>query len=222
MLKTNHTNTGDRDILIFSGPFAFRAFYPPEANVSLPADPFTIYGLSVVRMNPASHAGTVKLRSANPTDTPDINFNYFKGPGANDLQAMADVSAWAREMYTHVGGPWGPIDTLEPPCSAGQSCRAIDEQWIKDQAWGHHATSTCTIGKPSNQNAVVDSKLRVKGVKGLRVVDASAFPRTPGAFPVVSTFMLSEKASADVLGALASQEIVDVDQEVQVTAADEL
>jgi choline dehydrogenase len=41
----------------------------------------------------------------------------------------------------------------------------------------------------------LDSEFRVRGTKGLRVVDASAFPRTPGAFPVIPTFMLSEKAS---------------------------
>jgi choline dehydrogenase len=45
----------------------------------------------------------------------------------------------------------------------------------------------------------LDSKFRVRGVSGLRVVDGSAFPRTPGAFPVVATFMMSEKASEDVL-----------------------
>lgn len=43
--------------------------------------------------------------------------------------------------------------------------------------------------------AVLDGKFRVRGVKGLRVVDAAAFPRSPGVFPVVSVFMMSEKAS---------------------------
>jgi len=53
--------------------------------------------------------------------------------------------------------------------------------------------------------AVLDSKFRVRGVLGLRVVDASAFPVVPGAFPVVPTMMLSQKASeviiADAKGA---------------------
>jgi len=47
--------------------------------------------------------------------------------------------------------------------------------------------------------AVVDSRFRVHGVEGLRVVDASTFPRIPGAFPVVPTFMISEKASDTIL-----------------------
>jgi choline dehydrogenase len=45
----------------------------------------------------------------------------------------------------------------------------------------------------------LDTRLRVRGVERLRVVDASAFPRLPGAFPAVATFMLSEKASELVL-----------------------
>ena len=47
--------------------------------------------------------------------------------------------------------------------------------------------------------AVVDSRFRVRGVSGLRVVDASIYPRPPGAFPVVASFMISEKASDTVL-----------------------
>jgi choline dehydrogenase len=47
--------------------------------------------------------------------------------------------------------------------------------------------------------AVLDTRLRVRGVEGLRVVDASAFPRCPGAFPAVATSMLSERATELVL-----------------------
>ena len=47
---------------------------------------------------------------------------------------------------------------------------------------------------------MLDSKFRVRGVKNLRVVDASAFPVVPGAFPVLPTFILSAKAAEDILG----------------------
>jgi choline dehydrogenase len=46
---------------------------------------------------------------------------------------------------------------------------------------------------------VLDASFRVRGTTGLRVVDASAFPRVPGGFPVISTFMISMKASEDIL-----------------------
>jgi choline dehydrogenase len=73
------------------------------------------------------------------------------------------------------------------------------KQVIKEQAWSHHATSTCAIGSDHDPMAVLDSKFRVRGVTGLRVVDASSFPRTPGAFPVIPTFMISLKAAEVIL-----------------------
>jgi choline dehydrogenase len=47
------------------------------------------------------------------------------------------------------------------------------KQFIKDEAWGHHASCTCPIGSDDDTNAVLDTKFRVRGVDGLRVVDAS-------------------------------------------------
>jgi len=70
-----------------------------------------------------------------------------------------------------------------------------------EQTWSHHATSTNSIGAANDPMAVLDSNFCVRGVTGLRVVDASAFPRTPGAFPVIPTFMISEKASEVILKA---------------------
>jgi choline dehydrogenase len=76
------------------------------------------------------------------------------------------------------------------------------------------------MGKKADSMSVVDSKFRVKGIKGLRVVDASIFPRTPGAFPVVSTFIIGEKGSREI--ALAAQAMVDVDTEVPFATGDTL
>jgi len=54
------------------------------------------------------------------------------------------------------------------------------------------------MGSAYDPTAVVDSEFRVRGVSGLRIVDASVFPQMPGFFPVVSVYMISEKA-ADVI-----------------------
>jgi choline dehydrogenase len=51
------------------------------------------------------------------------------------------------------------------------------------------------MGPRDNPNAVVDSNFRVYGTRGLRVVDASVFPRIPGFFIVTPTYMIAEKAS---------------------------
>ena len=71
-------------------------------------------------------------------------------------------------------------------------------QFVKDNAWGHHASCSCAIG-PREKNGVVDSKFRVHGTKGLRIVDASVFPKIPGFFIVSSVYMIAEKASDVIL-----------------------
>jgi len=72
------------------------------------------------------------------------------------------------------------------------------KQFIQDEAWGHHASCTCKIGADNDPMAVLDSRFRVRGVQGLRVVDASVFPKIPGYFIVSAIYMISEKA-ADVI-----------------------
>ncbi|KAK4450175.1 hypothetical protein QBC34DRAFT_297467 [Podospora aff. communis PSN243] len=201
--KSNHSADGENDLLFFSFPNgAFRGFWPFEAEVNIPPEAPGTIGMAMVKMNPQNGAGTVKLRSANPRDTPEINFEMFADAGAEvDLGAMADAAAWSREVYSSVEAPLGPIRAAEPPCSSSvpSECRAGDKQWMKDQTFGHHAVGTAAIGADSDAKAVLDSKFRVRGVKGLRVVDGSVFPRPPGAFPVLATFLVSEKASEDIL-----------------------
>ena len=81
------------------------------------------------------------------------------------------------------------------------------EEWIRTQAWGHHCSCTCRIGsdawradtsKLTDAGAVLDSRFRVHGVKSLRIVDASVFPKIPGYFILAPIYMVSEKA-ADTL-----------------------
>ena len=66
-------------------------------------------------------------------------------------------------------------------------------KFIRDEAWGHQASCTCKIGG-DDKMAVLDSRLRVRGAEGLRVVDASVFPKIPGYFIVTAIYMVGEKA----------------------------
>ena len=68
---------------------------------------------------------------------------------------------------------------------------------MRDTAWGHHASCTCPIG-PEAEGGVLTSDFKVHGTKGLRVVDASVFPRIPGFFIASAIYMIAEKA-ADVI-----------------------
>src|SRR5262249_29154002 len=74
-------------------------------------------------------------------------------------------------------------------------------QFVKDEAWGHHASCTCKIGRRDDPLAVGDADFRVYGTTGLRVVDASVFPRIPGLFIVSAVYMIGEKASDAILSA---------------------
>lgn len=152
----------------------------------------------MVKNHPQNRKGYVKLLSKDPQDTPEINFNLFAEGKEADMGAMKWTVAWARKMYAQAKGGIS-VAAKEPPCPSGPDangfCGQSDEDWITGQTFGHHPTSTAAIGPDGDARAVLDGRFRVRGVTGLRVVDASAFPRTPGIFPVVSTFMISEKAS---------------------------
>jgi choline dehydrogenase len=204
LLKTNHSATGDRDITMFAGPFVFRGFWPATPNQTWTEPPNT-WGMQLVKMNPQNRAGTVKLASADPTDMPLIDFHLYTNGGDTDVGALKEAIAWGRRAFLKTAAPTAPFDLTFPPCPAGVkadgSCSDpnSDETWIRDQTFGHHVTSTCAIGADSDPMAVLDSNFRVRGVSGLRVVDASVFPRIPGSFPVVAVYMISEKASEAIL-----------------------
>jgi choline dehydrogenase-like flavoprotein len=91
----------------------------------------------------------------------------------------------------------GLIDEEELPGRAVQSDEELS-QYIRDNAWGHHASCSCAIG-PEEKGGVLDSNFRVHGVRGLRVVDASVFPRIPGFFIVSAVYMIGEKAADAIL-----------------------
>jgi len=84
------------------------------------------------------------------------------------------------------------------PGSSAQSREQIGD-WVKREAWGHHASCSAAIGADGDPNAVLDSRFRVRGTTGLRVVDASVFPRIPGTFIVLPIYMVSEKATDTLL-----------------------
>lgn len=68
------------------------------------------------------------------------------------------------------------------------------KDFIKQEAWGHHACCTAAIGEGKDPLAVLDADFRVRGVDGLRHVDASVFPKIPGYYIALLIYMISEKA----------------------------
>ena len=131
---------------------------------------------AVLKAHTNNHAGEVRLRSADPRDTPEINFHYFNegSPDGNaDLDAVVEGIRFVRTMTAQLKDK-GLIAQEELP---GDQVQSTDElrDYVRNAAWGHHASCSCPIG-PREQNGVLDSAFRVYGTRGLRVVDASVFP----------------------------------------------
>ncbi|KAI0436353.1 hypothetical protein F4803DRAFT_234117 [Xylaria telfairii] len=190
-----------RNIQAWCGSFSFEGFWPGFPTEYGPSQ----YECAIVHINPRSQAGYVRLRSPNPQEMPEINFNFFAEGGDEDLTELLDAAKTFRKAINAVGAPITPFNERHPCPGVNQNCTdEAQKEFIKLQSYSHHATSTCAIGSDDDPMAVLDSKFRVRGVGNLRVVDASAFPKVPGAFPVCATFMLAEKASADILAAAAA------------------
>ena len=151
----------------------------------------------VLKAHTRNRAGEVALRSSDPRDTPLINFRYFEEGGEEDLTAVVDGIRFVRRLTARLRAD-GLIAEEELPGDKVQSDADL-KQFVRDHAWGHHACGTCAIG-PEEQGGVLSSDFRVHGVTGLRVVDASAFPRIPGFFIVSAVYMIGEKAAAAILG----------------------
>jgi choline dehydrogenase len=77
-------------------------------------------------------------------------------------------------------------------------------EFVRDHAWGHHASCACAIG-PERHGGVLTTDFKVHQTERLRVVDASVFPRAPGLFIVSAIYMIAEKA-ADAIVASARGE----------------
>ena len=152
----------------------------------------------ILKAHTRNAAGRVTLRSADPLDPPAINFRQFTDGGDDDLAAVVDGVRFVRGLNQRLRkGGGGPREIL--PGSDVQSDAELRDH-VRYSAWGHHACGTCAIGA-SSTDAVLDSQFRVRGAPGLRVVDASVFPRIPGFFIASAVYMIGEKAADVMLGA---------------------
>ena len=151
--------------------------------------PDMLTSLNVV-LRPASR-GFVELSSSDPMAMPRIQYNLLAE--REDLERLKLILAWTRDFVQQ-----SPINEfvgeegMPGPGVVGDD--AVEAYIRRTVGIGHHPTSTCAI------NAVVDSELRVKGVEGLRVADASVMPELIGGHTNAPTIMIGEKA-ADLIRA---------------------
>ena len=185
LLKTDPTL--DRpDVQLLCNPVRLdaRLWFPGLA----PPQPHAFY-ITVCQLYARSR-GRVGLRSADPHDKPRISLNLFSEP--EDFATMRAAVRAARALYATA-----PLaDLIEAETLPGGDLRSDAELDDAIRALGgitHHPVGTCAMGV--GPQAVVDTRLRVHGLAGLRVADASIMPTIVGGNTNAATLMIGEKAA---------------------------
>ena len=192
--RSSVASTSDADLFIAGAPALFTGYYPGYSDVSLSTKRHWVW--VVLKAHSGNAAGTVTLKSTDARDTPIINFNSFAENGDKDVQAVYEGMRFSQKIFKNVNFLAGTFKETFPGPNVTTEAELKD--FIRNEAWGHHACCTARIGVDGDRMAVLDSRFRLRGVKGLRVVDASVFPKIPGFYIAVPIYMISEKA-ADVV-----------------------
>ena len=152
-------------------------------------------GMTVVvcPVRPSSR-GTIMAHSADPLDRPLINPNYFSDP--DDIRVMIAGLRQARNILAQPAfKPYSVEETV--PGLENQSDDDLEKFARENGSIIYHPVSTCKMGE--DPMSVVDSRLRVHGIQGLRIVDASIMPTVTTGNTNAPTIMIAEKASDMIL-----------------------
>jgi choline dehydrogenase len=195
VFKHSPVAEGPPDLFCMALLTCFQGYYPNYSKVF--AEKLNYLTWVVLKAHTRNRAGEITLRSADPRDTPSIDFRYFDQGGEEDLDAVVDGIRFIRKLTAGMRRAHQIIEEVP-----GDAVATADQlkTFIRDNAWGHHASCTCAIG-PRESGGVLSSDFRVHGAQGLRIVDASVFPRIPGSFIVCAIYMIAEKAAEQILAA---------------------
>jgi choline dehydrogenase len=162
-----------------------------------PLHPFPAFTASVANLRPTSR-GAIKLKSADPAQAPAIRPNYLSTP--EDRRVAADSIRVTRRIVAQPAlAPYKPEEYLP-----GAQLRDNDEAALEHAAGDigttiFHPVGTARMGREDDARAVVDARLRVIGVQGLRLIDASVMPSITSGNTNSPTMMIAEKGAAMVL-----------------------
>ncbi|MGE3635041.1 MAG: GMC family oxidoreductase [Sandaracinaceae bacterium] len=186
------------DLQIFATPGDVRGYYPGYAEGAVQTR--NRFSWVVLEAHTHNRDGEVRLRTTDPFARPDIAFNYYDeaDPLADpDLRAMVEAVRFIRATEDEMRRTEQSLVERWP--GSDLESDADLAAWIRRESWGHHASCSAAMGADGDPRAVLDARLRVRGVDGLRVVDASIFPEIPGTFIAFPIFMASERAADLVL-----------------------
>jgi choline dehydrogenase len=181
------------NIQLYFSPVSY-SLESPDKRAMMSPDPFSAMLLGISNCSPRSR-GSVWLKSSDPKEQPVIEPNYLSHEddvkdlfeGVKVLRKLAQTNSFR----SVIGDEFRP----------GPQCQTDEQmiQHIKDTVWTvFHPSSTCRMG-PDPKSNVVDSNLKVYGIEGLRVADASIFPSLVCGNINAATIMVGEKASDLIL-----------------------
>lgn len=156
------------------------------------------HGISIRACNLTPYSrGVVELHSANPQDKPKIDFRFLSDE--RDMPVMVAIFKLVERLAA--ADAWKGLITAEE--TKGGSKALSDEEkiaWIRQYIeTDYHPVGTCKMGPESDATAVVDARLRVHGIQGLRVADASIMPNIVRGNTNIPCMMIGDKAAQMLL-----------------------
>ncbi|KAF8317355.1 hypothetical protein DL93DRAFT_2076961 [Clavulina sp. PMI_390] len=167
-------------------------------HIHLPTKPEHSVFANLTMLFGSQSKGTVRLRSADPFDKPVIDHKYLEHP--MDLAILAQGCKWAHEVVMQGKGTKQHITGAWP---TGRKFPETDEEWkqyVREQVGTtYHPGKTVKMGPDSDPEACVDPRLRVRGVKNLRVADVSILPKLNNGHTQAPAYMVGEKVAIMLL-----------------------
>jgi len=181
------------NLQIYFSPLSYTRPVPGKRQLMLP-DPEPGFLLGISNCHPRSR-GTIEIASADPHQAPLIRPNYLAHP--DDEEELVDGAMALRRLAAAPALSQVITQELQPgPTVADRAAMADDLRTRSGSVF--HACGTCAMG-PDDGRHVVDPRLRVHGLAGLRVVDASVFPLITSGNINAPTIMVAEKAADLIL-----------------------
>ena len=157
-----------------------------------PLHPFPAFTASVCNLRPASR-GFVRIRSHNPNEAPLIAPHYLSAD--EDRRVAADALKLVRQIIAQPAlKPYEPEEYKPGAHFQSEDELAVAAGQIASTIF--HPVGTAKMGVDDDKMAVLDQRLRVRGISGLRVADASAMPRITSGNTAAPTMMIAEKGAA--------------------------
>ena len=180
--------------------FTTECYGGPKQYDQFPIDHKHAFSMITELFSPRSK-GTVTIKSADPFENPLVDHNYLSDP--LDMLVLSEGVRLGNEVVMKgagtkdiVKGSW-PSDLTHHKFTEREEW----EPHVRQHATTcYHAAGTCKMGRADDEMAVLDERLRVRGVKGLRVADASVMPTLHGGHTQMPVYGIGEKA-ADLIKA---------------------